>query len=141
MDPDKPEKKRYMINDVATMVGLSQKRIREYEKEGLVKPSRQSRTNNRIYKDADIKQIRRVKQLLHKHGFTLSCLKYFMASAPCWNIFDCAEREACPAYNAPHSPCYDVMQANDASHLKKCQNCYIYLNRKMKSFSLFDKPQ
>lgn len=141
MESDKPENKRYLINDVAGMVGLSQKRIREYEKEGFVKPYRESRTNNRIYTDADITQIRRIKHLIHKHGFTLSCMKYFIASAPCWNIFNCAEKEACPAYNSPHSPCYKVMQAIDASHLKKCQTCSVYLNRKVKSFALFDKPE
>ena len=140
MGEKKPEKKKFLINDVARMVGLSQKRIREYEKEGLVKPFRESRTNNRIYVDTDINKIRRVKQLIHEHGFTLSCMKFFLATAPCWIIYDCAEKETCPAYQAPQTPCYEIMPATIASHLKKCQSCSVYINKDSKSFSLFDKP-
>lgn len=140
MGENKLEMKKYLINDVARIVGLSQKRIREYEKEGLVKPFRESRTNNRIYVDTDINKIRRVKQLIHEHGFTLSCLKHFFAAAPCWIIYGCAEKEACPAYQAPKTPCYEIMLATNASHLKKCQFCSVYINRDLKSFSLFNKP-
>ena len=141
MGENKPEKKKYLINDVARRVGLSQKRIREYEKEGLVKPFRESRTNNRIYVDSDIDKIKRVKQLIHEHGFTLSCMKYFFATAPCWIIFNCAEKARCAAYKDPHTPCYEIMPVANESHLKKCESCSVYINRDVKSFSLFDKPK
>jgi hypothetical protein len=37
-----------LINEVSRLVNLSQKRIREYEKEGFIKPLREKNTNNRL---------------------------------------------------------------------------------------------
>ena len=141
MNRKKNETPGFRINDVARMVDLSQKRIREYESEGLVKPLREPRTNNRVYSQNDIARIRRGKELLHEHGFTLSCLKYFLASAPCWIIFNCADRTDCTAYKTRQKPCYEVMQAADASHIDKCRSCSVYMNRGLQSFPLFDKPE
>jgi MerR family transcriptional regulator, repressor of the yfmOP operon len=140
MGQNKFQKIKYLINDVARMVDLSQKRIREYEKEGLIKPDRQSRTNNRIYGDTDIDRIRRIKQLIHEHGFTLSCLRYFFATVPCWIVYGCDKKEVCPAYQAPQSPCYEIMSAASAAYPEKCQSCAVYINRELKSFSLFSNP-
>jgi MerR family transcriptional regulator, repressor of the yfmOP operon len=140
MGEDKFQKKKYLINDAARMVGLSQKRIREYEEAGLVKPDRQSRTNNRIYGDDDIERILRIKQLIHEHGFTLAGLKYFSAAVPCWILYGCDEKELCPAYQASQSPCYEIMSAADAAYPEKCRSCSVYMNRALKSFPLFDKP-
>lgn len=131
----------YLINEVSRQVELSQKRIREYEKGGLIKPEREPRTNNRRYSEADIKQILRVKELIHKHGFTLACLRYFLASAPCWVIFDCAEKETCPRGKDLHTPCYKVMKKKASrSGLKDCKHCPIYLNRDVKTISLLERP-
>lgn len=141
MGNDETKTKKYLINDVAKMVGLSQKRIREYEKEGLVAPIRAPRTGNRIYVESDIKRVQRIKQLIHEHGFTLSCLKYFLAAAPCWIIYDCSEKFACPAYKKPHAPCYEIMHAADQSLEEKCQRCSVYINRSEKSFALFNKQE
>lgn len=140
MDCLKYNKEKYTINDVSRLTGLSQKRIRDYEKQGFVKPRREKRTNNRIYVDSDVRKIYRIKQLIHEHGFTLSCLKYFLASSPCWIIFNCTERDGCPANNSFDKPCYEIMQDANSSHSVKCQTCTIFLNRKTESFPLFDKP-
>jgi len=141
MGNDETGTKKYLINDVSKLVGLSQKRIREYEKEGLVAPIRAPRTGNRIYVQSDIKRIRRIKQLIHEHGFTLACLKYFLAAAPCWIIYDCSEKFICPAYKKPHVACYEIMHAADPSREEKCQSCSVYINRSNKSFALFNKSE
>ena len=131
----------YLINEVSRRVELSQKRIREYEKGGLIKPAREPRTNNRRYSETDINQILRIKELIHEHGFTVACLRYFLASAPCWVIFNCAEKESCAAYNDTRIPCYEVAKkAANHSGLKDCTNCPIYLNRHVQKMSLFVKP-
>ena len=52
--------KMYLIGEISRKVKLSQKRIREYEKEGFIAPVRESKTNNRHYTDLDIKQINRL---------------------------------------------------------------------------------
>ena len=129
-----------MINEVSRRVELSQKRIREYEKAGLIKPDREARTNNRQYTEQDIRRIRRVKELIHQHGFTLACLRFFLAAAPCWIIFDCAEKETCPTYTNGHTPCYEVVKkVADHSGLKECRSCPVYLNRKLHRLVLLEK--
>jgi len=131
----------YLINEVSRRVELSQKRIREYEKGGLIRPAREPKTNNRQYTKADIRQIQRVKELIHKHGFTLACLRYFLGSAPCWVIFDCAEKETCPRGKDPHTPCYEVIKKTTShSELKDCKHCPIYLNRDVKRMTLLERP-
>ena len=134
MDSEDKRDVTYLINE------LSQKRIREYEKGGLIKPAREPRTNNRRYSEADIHQILRVKELIHEHGFTVACLRYFLASAPCWVIFSCAEKEGCASYNNPRMPCYAIAQkATDHPGLKNCKRCPIYLNRDIKKMPLLLK--
>ena len=131
----------YLINHVSQRVGLSQKRIREYEKGGLIKPEREPRTNNRRYSESDINRILRVKELIHSHGFTMACLRYFLASAPCWIIFNCAEKETCQAYNEPRTPCYEVVKkAPGHSGLRDCKSCPIYLNRGVQKMALLERP-
>jgi len=131
---------KFLINEVSRRVDLSQKRIREYEKGGLIKPEREPRTNNRRYSESDINQILRVKDLIHEHGFTVACLRYFLASAPCWIVFNCSEKEACTSYNDFRIPCYEVAK-KAASHrgLKDCKSCPIYLNRDGKKMPLLLK--
>ena len=126
-------KKMYLIGEISRKVNLSQKRIREYEKEGLLAPIRDANTNNRYYTDLDIKQIKQINKLIHKHGLTISCLKTLLKSAPCWNIFDCRKTGECEAYKNPHLPCYVTMKnAPDT----KCKTCPIYLNRSQKPIKI-----
>jgi len=132
----------YLINAVAQRVALSQKRIREYEKAGLISPEREARTNNRRYREGDIHQIIRIKELIHEHGFTLACLKFFLASAPCWIIFGCGEKEICPTYKTPGAPCYEVVrEARQHTSSKACKRCPVYLNRNTDKMALLERPQ
>jgi len=128
--------KVYLIGEVSRRVGLSQKRIREYEKEGLIAPSRDGKTNNRIYSDYNIAQIQHVKNLIHKHGFTISCLKTLLLFAPCWKIFNCQTNEDCAAFKNPDKPCYEIMKKEYDSG---CKNCPIYLNRNQKPVNILIK--
>jgi MerR family transcriptional regulator, repressor of the yfmOP operon len=141
MQPDGKVALTYLINEVARWVGLSQKRIREYEKSGLIKPQREPRTNNRRYTEADIAQILRVKALIHEHGFTLACLKYFLAAAPCWIIFDCPQKNACPIHGTTGTPCYDLVRnADGRMEPRMCDRCPVYLNRHEDKMALLEKP-
>jgi hypothetical protein len=140
IENSKPVETTYLINEVSRRVELSQKRIREYEKGGLIKPEREPRTNNRRYSEADINQILRVKDLIHEHGFTLACLRYFLASAPCWVIFKCADKKACKSYTDSRTPCYEIAKkATNHSGPKDCIHCPIYLNRTVKKMPLLLK--
>ena len=130
----------YLINEVSRQVGLSQKRIREYEKEGLIKPDRESKTNNRRYTAADSDRIWRIKKLIHEHGFTLASLKYILKVTPCWIVFDCDKKETCSAYRSTHTPCYQARKSEWSCDLFDCSRCPIYLNRHTPKIRLLYKP-
>ena len=130
---------RYLIGDVSRQVGLSQKRIREYEKEGFIAPLRERATNNRRYSEFDIRQIQRIKSLIHDHGFTLACLKYLLISAPCWNIFNCKQKDTCPVYQSPGIPCYDVRQRINSTAVEQCNSCPIYRMRRTPKIKVLEK--
>ncbi|MBU1275427.1 MAG: MerR family transcriptional regulator [Proteobacteria bacterium] len=119
----------YLINEVSRRVGLSQKRIREYEKEGFILPEREANTNNRLYSDFEVSQIRRITHLIHERGFTLACLRNLMVLAPCWNIFACLDKEACAAYTDPHRGCWEIRQQGNTLCPGPCERCAVYLNR------------
>ena len=133
--PSKP----YLIGDVSRKVGLSQKRIREYEKEGFISPRRDLATNNRLYTDFDIRQIKQVNSLIHDHGFTLACLKHLLVSAPCWTIFNCQKKDSCPASLKPDFHCYDVLQHNNPSAIDHCETCPVYRSRKTPRIKVLEK--
>ena len=129
----------YLINDVSRMVNLSQKRIREYEKEGFIKPIREKNTNNRLYSGFDVTQIQQINHLIHERGFTLACLRNLMVLAPCWNIFDCQEKENCAAYQNPWQPCYVVREYNETLGRGACNHCAVYLNRNVQKEKVLQK--
>jgi hypothetical protein len=119
----------YLINDVSRTVNLSQKRIREYEKEGFIKPQRAKSTNNRLYSDFEVAQIQRINHLIHERGFTLACLRNLLVMAPCWNVFACIERGSCAAYHQPHRHCYEIRQEDETLCPGPCGQCAVYLVR------------
>lgn len=136
----KGESTGYFISAVSREVNLSQKTIREYEKMGLVKPMREPRTNNRIFSDFHIAQIRQVSHLIHNEGFTLPCLKRLVQLAPCWNVFDCDAKEDCSAYKAPYIPCYETRRSVETRCDDSCDHCVIYVNRSKRGGKILENP-
>ena len=141
MKLDADKKKLYQINEASRKVNLSQKRIREYEKEGLIKPIRAPQTNNRLYSAFDILQINRIKQLIHEAGFTVACLKHLLALAPCWNIFGCTRKDNCAAYQDPHTPCYTTRKTKGTECTGTCDKCAVYLNRGFRKMKILEQIQ
>jgi len=126
----------YTIGDVSGIVHLSQKTIREYERMGLIKPRRAPRTNNRIYSDFEIEQIRQITRLIHKEGLTLAGIQRLLQLAPCWNIFNCGLKERCSAYEFPLRPCYEVRKEKETMCSGSCEHCAVYINRSSKKVKL-----
>ena len=139
MKEPKSRVKKLFINDVSRQVNLSQKRIREYEKEGLIKPLREPNTNNRVYTDFDVLQIERIHKLIHEEGFTVPCLKKLLVMSPCWNVFDCRQKKKCPAYKNPHIPCYETAKKQRTHKGGTCEHCAIYLNRDVSRAAILKK--
>jgi hypothetical protein len=132
-------KELYLINEVSRMVNLSQKRIREYEKEGFIKPLREKNTKNRLYSSFDISQIRQVNRLIHEHGFTLACIRKMMIMGKCWDIFACPRKDECPAFKLPWLPCYEVHKAETNLNKSRCSMCAIYLNRNVRNDNILNQ--
>jgi MerR family transcriptional regulator, repressor of the yfmOP operon len=129
----------YLINAVSRTVNLSQKRIREYEKEGFINPDRDPNTNNRLYSDFEIQQIKRINFLIHERGFTLSCLRNLLVLSPCWRIFDCRQQAACSAYEHPYDPCWQVRRTHPVKCGGPCEKCAIFLNRHVSADYVLEK--
>jgi hypothetical protein len=124
----------YSIEQVARKVGLSQKRIRDYERDGFINPARHPRTNNRIFTRFDVDQIQRVNFLIRKRGFTIKGLQQLFQYAPCWEIFECRERTECAAYENPNKPCWELTK--DCICRKPCHSCVVYLTRSVRKEKL-----
>ena len=121
--------RHYAIGEVSRTVNLSQKTIREYEQLGMFKPKRHPRTNNRIYSDFEVEQIKRITRLIHQEGFTLACIRRIIELAPCWNIFDCEVKKECPAFAYANQPCYEVRVTHGTKCSGSCEHCVIFINR------------
>ncbi|MFH0810349.1 MAG: MerR family transcriptional regulator [Pseudomonadota bacterium] len=117
----------YKISEVSLKVELSQKRIREYEKEGFIKPKRLPGNNNRLYSDFEVEQIKRITYLIHSKGFTLACLKQLLVMAHCWDIFDCPNSASCAAYANPYGLCWKVRRQAGTRCEGECKRCAIFL--------------
>jgi MerR family transcriptional regulator, repressor of the yfmOP operon len=129
----------YTMSEVAAKVSLSQKRIREYEKEGFIRPARQDRTNNRLFSDYDVDIIKRLTLLIHKKGFTIASLKHLMKMAPCWKIFDCKEKNNCLIYKNSSPLCWEILKGKENKCGTTCENCLIYRNADIEDINLFEK--
>ncbi|HMS54500.1 MAG TPA: helix-turn-helix transcriptional regulator [Fimbriimonadaceae bacterium] len=61
----------YMISVAAQLCGVHPQTLRQYERLGLVVPSRAG-AKNRLYSEADIRQVRRIQQLTQQMGVNLA---------------------------------------------------------------------
>ena len=133
--------REYSIGAISRVVDLSQKTIRDYEKRGFIKPRRNPRTNNRIYSDFEIDQIRQISRLIHTEGFTLPCIQRLLQLAPCWNVFDCVVKEQCPAYENAPMPCYKTRKKRETLCSGACEQCAVYINRSSKKEKVLEGPR
>lgn len=61
----------YMIGVAASLCGVHPQTLRQYERLGLVAPSRVG-SKNRLYSDSDIRRVRRVQRLTQEMGVNLA---------------------------------------------------------------------
>jgi hypothetical protein len=129
------------IGKVAQKVGLSIKRIREYEKEGLIKPIRGETSKQRLYSAFEISQIMQIKSLIHERGLTVAGIKTLLNLAPCWTIFHCKQTGICPAYKHPYNRCWETKKLfkEAVACLGDCVKCAVFLARMDKVPPLLEK--
>ncbi|MBI4302819.1 MAG: MerR family transcriptional regulator [Chloroflexi bacterium] len=77
MDNEEP---RYVISIAARMVGVRTHTLRNYEKIGIIEPSR-SRGKIRLYTDRDVNRLKRVKALMDDLGVNLAGVEVILRMA------------------------------------------------------------
>src|SRR5712691_12503272 len=65
----------YTIEQVATRTGLTKRTLRYYEEVGLLPPTERTEGNYRLYSEADIQRLERIKKLRDLLGFSLADIR------------------------------------------------------------------
>lgn len=68
---DSFQEARYVISVAARIVGVGTQTLRYYERAGLLRPSR-SQGKRRLYSQADIERLKRIKRLTEDLGINLA---------------------------------------------------------------------
>ncbi|MFY9234721.1 MAG: helix-turn-helix transcriptional regulator [Fimbriimonadaceae bacterium] len=67
----------YMIGVAAQLCGVHPQTLRQYERLGLIQPSRAG-AKNRLYSEADIRRVRRIQRLTQHMGVNLAGVELIM---------------------------------------------------------------
>src|SRR5437764_13398855 len=65
----------YRIEEVAARTGFTKRTLRYYEEIGLITPAGRSEGNYRLYSEADVARLQRIKRLKDVLGMPLSSIK------------------------------------------------------------------
>src|SRR5438067_9893165 len=65
----------YRIEEVAARTGFTKRTLRYYEEIGLITPAGRSEGNYRLYSEADVARLQRIKRLKDVLGIPLSSIK------------------------------------------------------------------
>ncbi len=122
-------KKWYSIGDIARLLDISPNTLRMYEDAGIVIPHRTG-TNRRIYDEHDLEWLKKIRHLIKNEKMNIEGIRRLLALIPCWDINNCIEEKACPAYISKKQPCFE---AKISCKNGDCHSCDVYRN-----FSLCD---
>ena len=64
----------YTMAVASRLTGMHPQTLRKYERAGLIRPSRQS-GNQRLYSDADVRRLRRIRYLVEVRGINIAGLE------------------------------------------------------------------
>ena len=70
-----PEEAYLQIGEVAERTGVTQRTLRFYEEKGLLKPPTRMEGGFRLYSDADVQRVERIRRLQTLLGFSLAQIK------------------------------------------------------------------
>ncbi len=118
------EKPLYTISVVADLIGVGQATLREWERQGLLCPSR--RNGLRLYSDNDLLRLRFIAGLLEK-GINLAGAKYLISLYPCWSLDGCPQctrkttRSDCARVCWKEEGTYCVTALDDVDLCRTCE--------------------
>lgn len=120
----------YPIGAIVKQLGVDPITLRNYEREGLVKPSR--RGGKRYYSNNDLKWLRCLRKMMIEDGLQLSAIKKLLTIDPCWEINNCPEeiRKNCPAMLDFPVPCWELMPKMNKPSGRRCEECEVYRRKK-----------
>lgn len=119
----------YPISVAAKLLNVHMRTIIKYEKEGLLKPSRNTSNNHRLFSKADLKWVECIRTIVHKEGINIKSIKYMLTRIPCWALNKCsdADRQKCSAYQHFTKPCWEVLDGICRKDSQAtCDNCDVY---------------
>lgn len=93
------QKPEFLISAVAKMLGIHPQTLRQYEREGLVEPSR-SEGKMRLYSADDVSRVREVLRLTRELGVNLAGAKLILELQSKITHYESLLNEKKPAKNA-----------------------------------------
>ena len=70
----------YTMAVAARLTGMHPQTLRKYERAGVIEPSRPS-GNQRLYSEADVRRLRRIRYLVEERGVNIAGLKLALGMA------------------------------------------------------------
>lgn len=118
----------YNISTAAKMLGMSVRMLREYEKDGLIKPYRNPSNGYRLFSNEDLQWIRCIRELIHQKGLNIKGIRRLLTVMPCWEVKDCPKeiRAKCRAVVDRTLPCWAIADKH-CKDADKCRSCKVYL--------------
>lgn len=116
----------YSISVASELTGVSPVMIREYEKAGMLSPTRVN--GKRRFAPADVANITLLRHYLTERQMTLNGLKVLLELAPCFRIKQCDKRD-CPARIANGVACSHIASKTKGCAAELCRSCPICLVR------------
>ena len=117
----------FPIGVVARKFNISVHTLRLYEAEGLILPYK-TKTNRRMYSQADMHRIACIREMLDKKGLNLAGIKWILSLMPCWELLPCSmqERKSCDAFSNSTIPCWMVKKKAEKCQNLECRDCHVY---------------
>lgn len=118
----------YSISTAAEKLGMGVRMLREYEKDGLIKPYRNPSNGYRLFSNGDIQWIRCIRDLIHRQGISIKGIRRLLMVLPCWEIKNCPKetKDKCASVVDRALPCW-VLASKNCKDANKCRTCKVYL--------------
>jgi DNA-binding transcriptional MerR regulator len=84
----------YTMAVACQLTGLSQRTLRLYEEEGLIRPARRVEGGQRLYSNQDIEWIKCIREMVHEHSLTTTAIRRLLDLIPCWEVKRCSLEQA-----------------------------------------------
>ena len=114
----------YAISVVAKLCLTPIRMLREYEKQGMIKPKKVNR--RRLFSVNEVGFIKDIRYYLTEKRMTINGLKEFYLRSACWEIKQCNLKK-CPAFGNMSKHCWEVVTYHKICDGKACPSCPIFI--------------